>query len=275
MSLALAYETGLGTGAAAGDGSGRDPGGVPLVLLHAFPLDRAMWRDAAEALAGLVPTVLVDLPGLGDSPLPDGPTDPSLDEAADGVAGVLDRLGHDRAVLGGVSMGGYVAMAFARRHPERLAGLALLDTMAGPDTRAAAAGRERVAAAVTGPAGTRALLPLLDLLVGSTTRLRRAEVLRRVRESLLAARPEGVAWSERAMAARPDSAATLSALTVPVAVVVGEEDTLTGPEHARAMQLLLSDAVLTIVPGAGHLAPLERPDEVARALIALTLRIRP
>jgi pimeloyl-ACP methyl ester carboxylesterase len=115
---------------------------------------------------------------------------------------------------------------------------------------------------------------MLDTLLGPTSRHRRPELVARVKAGLLAARVEGVAWSQRAMAERPDSGDTLSALCVPVAVVVGEEDAVTGVEEARSMQLLLRDAVLTVVPGAGHLAPLERPEEVARALIALTLRVR-
>jgi pimeloyl-ACP methyl ester carboxylesterase len=274
MSLALAYEVtpSPAVGPRVGDESARD---VPMVLLHAFPLERSMWRATADALNQLMPTVLVDLPGLGQSPLPGGVDEPCLDDAADGVAEVLDRLGHPRVVLAGVSMGGYVAMAFARRHPDRLAGLGLVDTKAGADTRAAAANRERVAAAVSGAAGTRALLPMLETLVGPTTRHRRPELVARIKAGLLAARVEGVVWSQRAMAERPDSGDTLHDLHVPAAVVVGEEDALTGVEDARSMQLLLRDAVLTVVPGAGHLAPLERPEEVARALIALTLRIRP
>ena len=274
MTLALAYEVAPSPGTGSGAGEERSRG-VPMVMLHAFPLERSMWRATAEALGELMPSVLVDLPGLGESPLPEDGAEPCLDVAADGVAGVLDRLGHDRAVLAGVSMGGYVAMAFARRHPDRLAGLALVDTKAGADTRALAATRERVATAVSGPAGTRALLPMMETLVGTTTRHRRPELLARVKAGLLAARVEGVVWSQRAMAERPDSGDILHDLSVPAAVVVGEEDAVTGVEEARSMQLLLRDAVLTVVPGAGHLAPLERPEEVARALIALTLRVRP
>ena len=276
MSFALAYEVTPSAAATKTPRRSDAPGpGLPLVLLPAFPLDRTMWRASADALRELVSTVLVDLPGLGASPLPDNDSPPCLDDAADGVAGVLDALGYPRVVLAGASMGGYVAMAFARRHPDRLAGLALVDTQAGADTRAAAANRERVAAAVSGPAGTRALLPMLEALLGPTSRHRRPEVVARVKADLLAARVEGVTWSQRAMAERPDSGDTLSAISVPVAVVVGEEDAVTGVELARSMQLLLKDVVLTVVPGAGHLTPLERPEEVARALVALTLRVRP
>lgn len=246
---------------------------LPLVLLHAFPLDAGMWAPVAAALGPAVPVVLTpDLPGLGSAPLPDG--EPDLAVSADLVAAALDEAGHDRAVLAGVSMGGYVAMAFARRHRERLAALALLDTKATADDEAARAGRHQVAEAVLGPQGTEVLLPMLAGLLGSTTHERRPEVVEDVRARLLAARPEGVAWSQRAMAARPDSLALLRGLDVPAAVAVGEEDSLSPPAAARQMAEALPDAVLTVVPGAGHLAALETPGAVADVLTALMLRVR-
>jgi len=248
--------------------------GVPLVLLHAFPLDRAMWHEAAGLLAPAVPStplLLVDLPGLGESPVPDGV--PDLAISADAVAAVLDAAGARRAVLAGVSMGGYVAMAFARRHGERLAGLALIDTKATADGEEARANRERVAQAVTGEAGTTVLLPMLEALLGQTTRATLPDVVARVRQAVLAARPEGVAWSQRAMATRPDSLELLGTLRVPAVVVVGEEDTLSPPADARAMADALPDAVLTVVPAAGHLAALEAAPSVAAALAALIQRI--
>ena len=263
MTIELAYQM-----------SGAAARGVPVVLLHAFPLERSMWAPVSERLdAAGVATVRVDLPGAGASPLPDaGP--PDLAASADGVVGVLDRLGAARAVVAGVSMGGYVALALARRHPARLAGLALVDTRAGADDDAARANRARVADAVEGAVGTAALAPMIDGLLGATTRAERPDVVRRVAEALRAARPEGVAWSQRAMAARPDTTAELAALAVPVAVVVGEEDVLATPAVARRMAAALADAVLTVVPRAGHLTPLEAPDAVAAALLALVVRTR-
>jgi pimeloyl-ACP methyl ester carboxylesterase len=151
------------------EGVGERGTAAPLVLLHAFPLERSMWRPvAARTAAAGVPAVLVDLPGLGESPLPDGA--PDLAVSADAVAGALDALGVPRAVVAGVSMGGYVALALARRHPGRLAGLALVDTKAEADGDAARATRERVAAAVEGEEGTAALAPMIESLLGATTR---------------------------------------------------------------------------------------------------------
>jgi pimeloyl-ACP methyl ester carboxylesterase len=248
--------------------------GVPLVLLHAFPLSRAMWAPVLPALAGAAQVILVDLPGLGDSPLP-ASGDPSVEVSADAVVAVLDRLDVRQAVLAGVSMGGYVALALARRHPGRVAGLALIDTRAEADAEPARVNRLRMAEAVLGDAGTRALAPMLDTLLGRTTHARRPAVVDTVREWLAQAPPSGVAWSQRAMAVRPDSTPVLGGLAVPAAVLVGEEDELSPPPVAQAMAAALPDAVLTVIPGAGHLSPLEAPQQVAAALTGLVLRVRP
>jgi pimeloyl-ACP methyl ester carboxylesterase len=239
--------------------------GPPLVLLHAFPLPAAMWLDVAGGLAGRYRVIAPDQRGWGGSPLGDGP--PSLDAAAGDVAALLDRLGLDRVVLGGLSMGGYVAMAFARRYPERLRGLVLADTKATADTPAAAENRERIArtAEETG-SGDVLLESVLPALVGATTRAERPMVYEQVRELVLAAPPAAVAWAQRAMAARPDSFDTLRAVAVPALVLVGDEDTLATPADAAAMAAALPDATLVTVPGSGHLTAMERPDAVVAAL---------
>jgi pimeloyl-ACP methyl ester carboxylesterase len=116
---------------------------------------------------------------------------------------------------------------------------------------------------------------MIDTLLGPTTHARRRSVVDAVRGWLVDASPAGVAWSQRAMAARPDSTSALAGLTVPAAVVFGEEDVLTPFAAAEAMAAVLADAVLTVVPGAGHLSPLEAPRQVARALTSLVVRTRP
>jgi len=246
--------------------------GSPLVLLHAFPLDRRMWAGVAQHLAGF-DVVLVDLPGLGGSSLlPVG--EPSLDISSDGVARVLDELGVARAVLAGVSMGGYVALAFARRHRARLAGLAILDSRPDADGEDARTNRLRLAEQVLGVAGTAVLAPMLGGLLGPTSHARRPDLLEQVRTWLTEAPASGVAWSQRAMAGRRDNRPLLAGLALPAAIVVGEEDTLSPVPVAAGMADQLPDAVLNVIPEAGHLSPLERPDAVAAALTDLMVRIR-
>jgi len=233
--------------------------GQPLVLLHAFPLSSAMWELQRAALRGTCRVLTADLRGFGRSPL--GGDEPSLDHMADDLAALLDDRGIDQAVVGGVSMGGYVVMALLRRHPARVRAALLADTKASADAPAARENRERIATTVLAEGGPRVLLDdVLPTLVGRTTVDARADVLDRVRKLVAAAPPAAVAWAQRAMAARPDSFATLRSTAVPVLVVVGEEDTLSPPSDAEAMVEALPDARLVRVPCAGHLAALEAPE---------------
>jgi pimeloyl-ACP methyl ester carboxylesterase len=139
---------------------------TPLVLLHAFPLESGMYAGVGHHLSGGV--VTLDLPGFGGTPVPTG--EPSMDVYADAVAFELDRLGHERVILGGTSMGGYAAMAFCRRHRDRVAGLALIDTKAAADVPDAAAGRRAMAERMLDSDSTDALVEsVLPKLLGETT----------------------------------------------------------------------------------------------------------
>jgi len=239
--------------------------GRPLVLLHAFPLSQAMWSAQREALSAHCRVVTPDLRGFGDSPL--GSDDPSLDASADDVAALLDALGLDRVTLGGLSMGGYVAMAFLRRHADRVDALLLADTKAGADPAEGRARREWIAQAVLAdPAGGVLLDEVLPTLVGSTTVAQRPAVVARVRELVQAAPAVAVAWAQRAMAARPDSIPTLRDTGVPALVVVGEEDTLSPPADGQAMVEALPAATLVCIPAAGHLSAVEQPEQFNAAV---------
>ncbi|WP_298328741.1 alpha/beta hydrolase [Haloactinopolyspora sp.] len=252
---------------------GSDVEGMPVVLLHAFPLSAAMFTGVVSALAGQRRFILPDLRGFGDSPGP-GLEEPSVEAMADDVAALLDRLGLQRVVVGGVSLGGYVAMAMLRRHRDRVGGVALIDTKAAADADEAKANRERVATAVLNH-GTRALYPMLDTLLGETTRRERPDVVAQVRQWLDGARPDAVAWAQRAMAARAASFDTLAATDVPWVVIVGEEDELTGRSDAEALAgAFAQPGRPRLIAGAGHLAPVEQPDAVAGAVRDLLDEVR-
>ena len=239
--------------------------GAPVVLLHAFPLASGMWSAQREGLSARFRVITPDQRGFGGSRLGDAP--PSLDVAADDLAALLDRLSLGRIVLGGISMGGYVAMAFLRRHPGRSAGLVLVDTKATADTEAAAANRRRIADEVErGDSSALLLDEVYPKLLGATTKASRPEVASTVADMVAAAPPRAVAWAQRAMANRPDSTATLSTVEVPALVVVGEEDELTVPADAEAMASLLPKAQLAKISGAGHLSPIEAPAAVNSAI---------
>jgi pimeloyl-ACP methyl ester carboxylesterase len=244
----------------------------PVVLLHALGVDARMWAAQCATLRAAGHDVWApDQRGCGGTPL--GADEPSLAAVADDVARGLDARGAGRAVLVGSSMGGYVAMAFLRRHPGRTAALALLGTRAGADDPATAANRGAFADAVLDPATRQAVLAaVVPGLVGDTTRARRPDVVERVTALVEAADPAAVAWCQRAIADRPDSFDVLRATDVPAVVVAGAEDALVPEKEAYLMAEALPQGELVVVPGAGHLAPVEAPAEVDAALAELLRR---
>ncbi|BDZ42982.1 hypothetical protein GCM10025865_22810 [Paraoerskovia sediminicola] len=143
----------------------RDGHGTPLVLLHGFPVDHRMWRAAVEAMPGHATVLAVDLFGLGQSP--DGPRQPSLEASADAVVAAVRDAGFDRAVVAGLSMGGYVALAVAERHAAFTVGLGLLDTKSRADTPEARLQRQRVAHQVEAERSTDGVLGMVGSLLGS------------------------------------------------------------------------------------------------------------
>ncbi len=243
--------------------------GTPLVLLHAFPLSSAMWDGQRDSLADRCRVVTPDQRGFGGSALGDDP--PSLDRVADDVAALLDRLGLDVVVLGGLSMGGYAALAFLRRHPERVRALVLADTKASPDPPPAREKRERIAARLDAEGTPDALVEeVLPALCGPTTVRDRPAVADRVRSLVEAAPPAAAAWAQRAMAARPDNRDVLAASEVPLLVVRGDEDELSTAADAEAMLEVSPRGRLEVLTGSGHLTALEVPgafDAVVRDLV--------
>jgi pimeloyl-ACP methyl ester carboxylesterase len=240
-------------------GSGR-----PLVLLHAFPLSSAMWLEQREILGATCRVITPDQRGFGGSPLGDAP--PSLEGCADDVLALLDRLELQSVVLGGLSMGGYVAMELLRRAPERVSALLLADTKASPDAPEARQARELTAQTVETD-GTAALADtMLPLLLGATSLQRRPTVAGRVRGLISAAPAPAVAWASRAMARRPDSFDVLRTADVPALVVVGEQDALSPVDQAQEMVEALPQGRLAVVPEAGHLSAMEDPEAFGAAV---------
>jgi pimeloyl-ACP methyl ester carboxylesterase len=240
--------------------------GTPVVLLHAFPLDGRMWAPQVEALAGTYQVIVPDLRGFGAA------ADQAVEEAgmdllADDVARLLDDRGLDRVVLGGLSLGGYVALAFIGRHADRVTGLLLLDTKATADGDQARDARlemaERVLAEGTG------FVPevMLPRLLGETSRQHRPEVVERVAELIREQDPRSIAGAQRGMAARADTSDVLASIAVPTLVVTGEEDTVTGPEVGRELAAGIPGARFLLVEEAGHLVNLEQPEIVNEALL--------
>jgi pimeloyl-ACP methyl ester carboxylesterase len=235
----------------------------PLVLLHAFPLDSRLFDPIRPALADGIRLITPDLRGFGTGPvLGDPPPEPDLALLADDLIGQLDGAGIDRAIIGGVSLGGYISLAVLRQYPDRVAGLVLADTRSGADDAAALQRRSSAAArADTGEiaVGVDAIAPLIA--EGTAPSIR--EWLAGIADGVPAVT---IAWAQRAMAARPDSTEVLAATGVPVLVVVGELDAITPPSVAREMAATAPEAELVELPGVGHLSPAEDAAGFADAL---------
>jgi pimeloyl-ACP methyl ester carboxylesterase len=239
--------------------------GPALLLLHAFPLGLFMWEAQAEALAAHR-VIRFDARGFGGSDPGQGAL--TMEGIADDGALLLDHLGVAKAVVGGCSMGGYAALAFVRRHPQRLAGLVLQDTRAGADTEEAKTGRATLAAKVLAEGASAAVSAFLPKLLGETTWRERKALVDALQARILATSPQAIAAALHGLAARPDSRPTLAEVRVPTLVLVGAEDVLTPPAESEAMAAAIPGARLEVVPRAGHLANLERPDAVNAALSA-------
>ncbi len=234
--------------------------GEPLVLVHAFPLDGRMWASTARSLADRCRVLVPDMRGFGASDLGGG--DPSIADMADDVAALLDSLGIRRASVGGLSMGGYVSLAFAARHPARLERLILADTRAAADSDVARAGRAD-ALALVAREGVPALVErqLAALLSPAASEAVREHVRGLGKQS-----PEGVSAGIRALRDRPDRRAELAAIGCPTLVMVGTEDKISPPAEMADLARAIPGARLVEIAGAGHLSNLERPSEFSAAI---------
>lgn len=234
--------------------------GIPVIFLHAFPLNRTMWEGELKTLLleERYRLVALDWPGFGESDIASDVS--TMEFFADCVAGLMDTLGMQSAVLCGLSLGGYAAFAFLRKYPQRVAGLILADTRPEADTPEGRASRENVAR-IAETEGTEAIANIqIPRVLSEYTRQHHPEVELRVRQMINAATPRGIAATSRGMAQRTDSTDLLPAISCPTLVVVGEQDALTPLDGARNYAAKIPGAQFIIIPYAGHLSNLEQPE---------------
>jgi 3-oxoadipate enol-lactonase len=229
--------------------------GPVLALIHGFPLDATLW-DEQRALAGHLRLLTFDLPGCGAYHPAALPND--LAGYAEHVRAVLDAAGAERVILGGLSMGGYIAFECWRRFPQRIAALLLCDTRAEADGDEARANRARGIAAIREGRRTELLEGMLDKLLSAQSRAA-GRPAAATRAMMHRASDAGIIGALAAMRDRADATPTLATITVPTLIVCGEEDALTPPPIARAMHEGIRGSELALIAGAGHLAPLEQP----------------
>ena len=239
-------------------------GDVPIVLLHGFPLDKRMWQQQAEDLSAEHRVIAPDLRGHGESQVTPGPY--TMELLADDLNAFLDALGLGQVVLGGFSMGGYVAFAFYRKHPEKVASLLLLDTRPQPDSEDAKGGRETMAQLAESEGSAPIAERLVPRLLCADTVANCQDIVDCVTTMITECPVEGIAGDLRGMALRGDSSDLLPNISVPTLLVVGDQDVITPPAESQSMAAAIPNATLVEVSGAGHLSNLENPDAFTGAI---------
>ena len=255
---------------AEGPGTGVAVDAPLVVLVHGFPMARWMWAGVLPRLAAAGwRAAAPDLRGFGESTLggADFRAAPSIDRYADDLAHVLDALAADRAVIGGLSIGGYAALAFWRRHAGRARALVLANTRADPDTPEARERRDTLVALAHSTGGAAVADTQVEGALGRSTREGAPERVADFRARLGEPVPEAAAAALLAMRDRPDATALLAGVTVPTLVVGGEEDVVTPPKTLRALAGAIPEARLALLDRAGHASAWEQPDAFARALL--------
>ncbi|MGH2707924.1 MAG: alpha/beta fold hydrolase [Actinomycetota bacterium] len=240
-----------------------EAGSGPLLLLvHGFPFDRRMWAGQLAGLSHLRRVVAVDLRGRGKSAglVPDRP---SIDAHADDLARTIVALGHDQADVAAQSMGGYIAFALWRRRPEVVRSLILINTRAEADSPEARAGRDASAALV----GERGTIALADQMLPRLLAPGAGSDIRALVSQMFEETPAETAAADLlAMRDRPDSTPTLTTISVPALVIHGEQDAIVSLQSAGSMAARIPGGRFVVVPGAGHLSPMENPEAVNAAV---------
>ena len=244
--------------------------GPPVLFLHGFPHDRTLWAPQVAALSLRARCVSVDLRGFGQSSAA-GPFD--MDRYADDAACVLDAAEIDRAVVVGLSMGGYVAFALWRRHRARVRALGLVSTRATADDAPTIERRRALIETARREGSAAVARSQIPGALSRRTLADRPELVQQVLAMQASAPVEGIVGALEAMIARPDSSADLAGITVPTLVVAGRSDALIRPEAARALHEAIPGSTLETIDRAGHLCTVERPSAVNHLLAEFVARV--
>jgi 3-oxoadipate enol-lactonase len=239
--------------------------GQPVVLLHGYPFNRSLWNEQVSALSNSYRVITPDLRGLGESDATQGPA--TMNRMAQDVAELLDHLEISRAVVGGLSMGGYVVLAFYKQFPSRVRSLILADTRAQADTEEGKQTRFQQAekALAEGMAGIAD--GMLPKLLTPETVSKRPEVVKRVRDMMLKTKPEGAAGALLGMAERDDQTPLLAQISCPTLILVGREDPITPVADSEKMNREIGGSRLVVIENAAHVSNLERTDQFNEELL--------
>lgn len=230
--------------------------GPAVVLIHGYPFNRSLWNEQVEALKSEFRVVTPDLRGFGDSDSSAGTV--TMDQMAQDVVAVMDHLGIQQAVVGGLSMGGYVALAFYKHFRERVKALVLADTRPQADTEEAKQTRAQQAEKALSQGMGGIADAMLPKLLTPETVSKRPEVVKRVRDMMMRTKPEGAAAALLGMAARDDQTSLLGEIDVPTLILVGRDDAITPVADSETMHREIAGSQLEVVEGAGHVSNFEQ-----------------
>jgi len=249
--------------------------GMPVLLVHGFPLDHSMWQGQLDGLSSHCHLIAPDLPGFGKTTGRDVDAFSMADMADDLNEFLRQRNVEQPFAFCGLSMGGYIAWQFWRRHRHRLAALILCDTRAAADSFEAARGRRETADRVLKEGSAVVASSMIEKLFAPSTIAARPDLVERVREVMLGTSPQTIARSLWGMSQREDFTDSLSQIDLPVLLICGENDAITPITEMRSMAAAMPAARLVSVHNAGHLAPLEQPSPVNQAIHEFLREIRP
>jgi len=238
--------------------------GTPVVLLHGFPFNRTLWTEQIEALGPHHRVLAPDLRGHGETAATSAVA--TMEEMAQDVSELMEKLNFSRSAVCGLSMGGYVALALYRMFPLRVRALVLADSRATADTDEARANREAQAQQALREGMAPIADAMLPKLVSSGTMARNSEVGARVRKMIMNTNPEGAAAALRGMGQRRDQTRLLSRIVAPALILVGSEDVITPPPDSEFMHREIGGSRLEVIENAGHVSNLERPEQFNESL---------
>jgi pimeloyl-ACP methyl ester carboxylesterase len=242
--------------------------GMPVLLVHGFPLDHTMWTAQIAALSRQARVIAPDLRGFGETPLAPGDAERglSMEAYADDLVELLDTIAvREPIVLVGFSMGGYVAWQFVRKYVGRLRALVQCDTRAQADTEEARLGRLKMAENVAAWGSGRVAEIMGPKLFAPSTFEKKPAVVAAVRAVVERTPPAGIAAAQRGMAARPDVTRLLPTIKVPTLVLAGELDMISPPAEMKEIADAIPAAEYVVIPRAGHMTTMEEPDAVNEA----------
>jgi pimeloyl-ACP methyl ester carboxylesterase len=234
--------------------------GMPLLLIHGFPFNLELWRPQIEDLSTIARVIALDIRGHGQTPPTDSPY--TMDMFANDCTGVLEALKvEQRAVVCGLSMGGYISFALLRRYPDKIGGLILAATRSGADSEEGKTNRDKAIHEVE-KCGTQSVIEsMLPIIMAPQTYTKRPELVSQVSTIMEGTSRLGMISALQAMKTRPDSSTTLTQIEVPTLIIQGANDQIIPVSEAEAMHAAITNSQLEIIPDAGHLPNLEQSQQ--------------